>query len=147
MIKQFNFDIYPCCLFVAINVSTKELLNNFLLCDKYDLHDTIKVDIDELEEKLFVCDAVTTPVISKRNGSKGILILLKSNTTIRTMVHESVHATDYVFEMTNSYSQEFSEGNEPYAYLVDWIFSKVYNTVKRYKRWKTKKGKNTMKEK
>ena len=50
----------------------------------------------------------------------GILVILMNEDKVTTDViaHESVHVADYFYEQLGLYSQDFSSGNEAYAYLV-----------------------------
>lgn len=135
MIKKFNPQIYPCDLYVAVESSIDEILEQLNICDRADFHKIINIDTDKLKSNIQNCDAVTIPVANKKSKTVGILIFIPKIKIIsnRTIAHESVHATDYVFDLIRAYSQGFDAGNEPYAYLVDWIFSKVKLTIKCYK--------------
>lgn len=55
----------------------------------------------------------------------GIIVLIFNTCDINSIVHESVHITDYVFESLGMNSQNYSERNEQYAYLIEYVFSKI----------------------
>lgn len=43
--------------------------------------------------------------------------------------HEAVHATDYVFEKKGIIGQDFSDNNETFTYMVEFIFDKCQNYI------------------
>ena len=48
------------------------------------------------------------------------------------IAHESVHITDYYFEVTGMNSEDFSSSNEGYAYLVGWVAGCFIKVMEEY---------------
>ena len=46
-----------------------------------------------------------------------------------TIAHESVHVADYYFQVTGCNSEDFTDGNEAYAYLVGWAAGCIANVL------------------
>lgn len=75
--------------------------------------------------------AVTCPVIRRSDDRYGVLVIILNVEGIAPDVipHEAVHVADYICEQLNMYTQDFSEGNENYAYLVGWAAGSISKTV------------------
>lgn len=75
--------------------------------------------------------AVTCPVIRKSDDRYGVLVIILDTDKITSDVipHEAVHVADYICEQLSIYTQDFSEGNENYAYLVGWAAGSISKTV------------------
>jgi hypothetical protein len=70
-------------------------------------------------------DAECIAVI-RNNNIKGILcIFYTDEITASIIMHETIHIVDYIFEELCMTAQEFSSGNEPYAYLCDYVVEQI----------------------
>lgn len=52
---------------------------------------------------------------------------------LRSFVHESGHACDLLFQELGITKQDFDDGNEAYTYLLEWVFSNIYDAYLEYK--------------
>ena len=59
---------------------------------------------------------------------KTILIVLSSEATAGTLVHECVHAIDFLWNECGI--KRHTTADESYAYAVQWLFDKCYEQVK-----------------
>lgn len=131
VLKRYNIDPYPCKLFIAINVDSDTILSKFDMCkdnSPYEVTDHV-VTAKEFEDRINTSYAFTVAVKEKSTKDVGVLIYTNTHVTTKTIAHESVHAADYVFDLVSAYTQSFSEGNEPYAYLVGYIADRFYRTL------------------
>lgn len=78
---------------------------------------------------------VTCPVMHKATNLLGVLVIAldPENTTADMIPHESVHVADYIYQQLGIISQEFTEGNEAYAYLVGWAAGCISKSVTNFK--------------
>ena len=76
---------------------------------------------------------IKASVLEARNSKDdiGIIVFLLDECDTGAIVHESVHIADYVFESLGMSGQNFSERNEQYAYLVEYIFNKINQIYER----------------
>lgn len=118
-VHEFDPVIYPCRVWVAINPSFNDVVENFYALST----ENERMDIDE---KWYNRDgfqiATTGPAVSKSDGWIGLLVNIWKPKMMNTGVicHESVHCADFIcgqFGITNG---SFENG-EAYAYLVQWI--------------------------
>ena len=79
-------------------------------------------------------------VEEKSTRNVGILLVIYDIDSVDTSViaHESVHLADYIYEATGCNSEDFSDGNEAYAYLVGWAAGCIANVLIKEKDGKTK---------
>lgn len=146
MMKIYEYEsLLPHYLFVvdARDENIFELLNHF----RFKKNDGVFLeDIDtvtmqnELEMTSNCADGVVYPVSKIRNGRRGCLVLiLDDGFDTEKIAHESVHAADYFYQVAGANSEDFSDGNEMYAYTVGWIAGKIANVlIKNNKDGKTK---------
>lgn len=82
------------------------------------------------------------PVCNISQNLLGVLCIIYKPTFVEppTFAHEAVHIADYFFESLGMNGEDFTEGDEAYAYLVGWVFQCFEDTGKIYV---TKKNKNT----
>jgi hypothetical protein len=110
LIHQFNPEIYPYKVWVAITNDIEELSRNFANDrDEEIAWGNIKVK-----------SASTISVHKKDDvGYYGVLIVFykRDSCIAKYISHESVHAADFLWE----YLGENNIGNEANAYLVGWI--------------------------
>lgn len=125
MIKEYDMQIYPRKLWVAVNTSLKEINSKFF--QKGD--DLSESQFSELIEKN---RAVVFPnITTKRNRYFGILVvILKNDIGIKTIAHESYHVTNLI--MTNL-GEEPKGDLEQNAYLLGWVAEKIHETMQKAK--------------
>lgn len=132
-IKIFKYNnIYPSTLFIvnATDRDPKELMQyfEFMKNDRFftEASKSIAEDLD-IASQTAICGVY--PVVSKETGEIGCLVVIFSldDLDTTTIAHESVHVADYYYQIGNMLSQDFSDGNEPYAYLCGWIAGKIAN--------------------
>lgn len=70
-------------------------------------------------------------VEEKSTGKLGLLLIMFNIDDMDTSIvaHESVHVADYFYEVCNCNSEDYSDGNEAYAYLVGWIAGCIANVL------------------
>lgn len=52
---------------------------------------------------------------------------------LKSFAHESVHACDMIFQELGIEKQDFDDGNEAYAYLLEWVFGNIFESYLAYK--------------
>lgn len=122
---EFSPEIYPRKLWICICDKESIIEERFSLDSKYSSsNDSFSTE---------GCHALACAVQDKSNNNKGCLIVFakKKNINFDIVSHESVHAADYICQELGILSQEFSGGNEHYAYLVGWI-AKCCEQTKNY---------------
>ena len=75
------------------------------------------------------------PVVQNSNSFTGILCIIYKPELVDSanIAHESVHISDYYFEITGMNNEDFSTGgNEGYAYLVGWVAGCFVKVMKEY---------------
>lgn len=135
-IHEIDLEIYPrkiwvvdlrgveCieCYINGLKFKTKRTDGTFRkICDGYksDYFDNVRASVIE--------------AISSKNDI-GTIVFLLNPCDISSLVHESVHIADYIFESLGVVAQGYSGRNEQYAYLVEYIFNKinqVYDDIKK----------------
>ena len=105
-IYQFDPQIYPRKLWVAVGASREELQERFG---------------DELKELDEGCDADTVVVQQKEPLLGGVLIRFENLADIRTnnIAHEATHAALVIFDFIGGRIDYYNQ--EPFAYLVGWV--------------------------
>lgn len=64
-----------------------------------------------------------------------VLVIIKSDSDlISTACHEAVHVADYYFQLCGMYTNDFSDGDEHYAYLVQWCFECICKSIDKWKK-------------
>lgn len=134
--------MYPRTLWIAIVESEEDIQ---FLCKKFSILE-ITPEFNKILEN--AQDAMTNayhddvvaecrPVIQNFNYFTGILCIIYKPELVDSanIAHESVHISDYYFEITGMNNEDFSTGgNEGYAYLVGWVagcFVKVMKDMER----------------
>lgn len=94
---------------------------------------------DELYDAQNAAIAGCYPVEDKTTGKLGVLLVMFNTDSMSTdiVAHESVHIADYFYEVCGCNSEDFSEGNEAYAYLVGWVAGCIANVLIKEKDGKT----------
>lgn len=94
-----------------------------------------EIQYSDIESELV--DAANTAiagcyVVEERStGLLGTMMVIFDITSMDTAIiaHESVHVADYYYQATGMNSEEFTDGNEAYAYLVGWAAGCVSNVL------------------
>lgn len=126
--------LYPRTLWV-VNVENEDpigLLNRFIFYLNSPGWDKINKNIEEEFDKASATAiAGCYAVEEKTTGKLGLLLILFQLDAVDTAIvaHESVHVADYFYEVCGCNSEDFSEGNEAYAYLVGWVAGCVANVL------------------
>ena len=71
-------------------------------------------------------------VVEERStGMLGLLLIIFriNDMDTSTTAHESVHVADYFYEVCGCNSEDFTDGNEAYAYLVGWAAGCIANVL------------------
>lgn len=86
---------------------------------------------NELDNADFTAIAGCYVVEEKSTGKLGVLMLIFEidEMDASLIAHESVHVADYFYEVCGCNSEDFSDGNEAYAYLVGWVAGCVSNVL------------------
>lgn len=98
------------------------------LPDWTELYDNIERELDSAE----LSAIAGCYVVEERNtGALGLLLILFKIEDMDTSViaHESVHIADYYYQVCGCNSEDFTEGNEAYAYLVGWAAGCIANVL------------------
>lgn len=105
-VYQFDPQIYPRKLWVAVGVPTEELNEKFV--------EEIK-DIDKS------ADAETWPVQQKEPLLGGVLVRFENLKSMLpdNIAHEATHAALEIFDYVDARIQY--DNQEPFAYLVGWV--------------------------
>lgn len=135
MRKRYNIDeydpkLYPRKLWVTTDIN--KLDKEFIFIDTEDNEENISIYreiLQDYEQNKSI--AITCAVMNVANNELGVLVVLMNVDKVDTEViaHESVHVADYFYEQLGLYSQDFSKGNEAYAYLVGWSAGCISNTL------------------
>lgn len=69
-----------------------------------------------------------------KTGENGVLCIIYNlkEFDMSHAAHESVHIADYFFEELGLTAEDFSEGDENYAYMVGWATSCFIDIVERF---------------
>lgn len=127
-VREYKFNIYPCSLWITKETDISKLSSKFYFCKRDNLYQ-IDDDVIEIQNELDEggVEAACIPVISKETNNIGILMIVVRSISTPIIAHESVHIADYVFQLCDINSEDFRDGNEHYAYLVEWIAEQISN--------------------
>src|SRR3990172_9760068 len=112
-IYKFNPVVYPRNLYIAIGFDKDRFLELF--------------EMNEVDEKFMESlsgDIIGfgVKVVEKDSRETGVLFIFRNRKFgVETIAHEAVHGADFIFEEIGAYAQDFSEKNEPFAYLTGWV--------------------------
>jgi hypothetical protein len=123
MIHEFDPVIYPFTIWILVDRTPKEIEEKFLC---YEDSEEIKFE----QKFISLTDACANKVIDKTTYKYGCYIYFKSKSemTVKTIAHESVHAAKFMFEHINA----SIDPHEPFEYLVGFIADCCYK-AKKYK--------------
>lgn len=135
MMKTYKYEtLYPRTLWI-VNCEDEDpikLTNRFIFYLNLPGWNQINKEIEEeltsaSDSAIAGCYAVE----EKSTGKLGLLLVLFKIDDVDTSIvaHESVHVADYFYEVCGCNSEDFSEGNEAYAYLVGWVAGCVANVL------------------
>ena len=132
--KVYKFNtIYPRTLWIVNYTDDyRQLTNRFIFYLNKEGWNEINKDIaDEFETAGMGAIAGCYVVEEKSTGVLGLLLVIFDINSMDTSIvaHESVHIADYYYEVTGCNSEDFTDGNEAYAYLVGWIACCVSNVL------------------
>ena len=101
-----------------------------------ELHKNI---LEELDDAVVQAIAGCYIVEEKSTGDLGILLVIFriDGMTTASIAHESVHIADFYYEVAGCNSEDYTEGNEAYAYLVGWIAGCIANVLIKERNGKT----------
>ena len=135
-IDMYDPQIYPRKLWVAVGPEELDEQFKFYLTDKSGVIENID---EEFEQEGIAMS--TYSVCRKSDGLYGCLVYAPNLEVITddAIPHEAVHVADYFFEVGGIYGEDFSEGNEAYAYLVGWSAGNISKTIIDYERRRDKK--------
>ena len=105
-VYQFDPQIYPRKLWVAVGVPTEELNEKF---------------VDEIKDMDDSYDAETLPIQQKEPLLGGVLVRFENLKSMRpdNIAHEATHAALEIFDYVDARIQY--DNQEPFAYLVGWV--------------------------
>lgn len=105
-VYQFDPQIYPRKLWVAVGVTTSELNEKF---------------VDEIKDMDDSNDAETLPIQQKEPLLGGVLVRFENLKSMRpdNIAHEATHAALEIFDYVDARIQY--DNQEPFAYLVGWV--------------------------
>ena len=133
--KVYKFDtIYPRTLWI-VNVSNEDPLNvlkKFYFIKNIpgwnELDDNIQNELDEAAQSA-IAGCYVVQEKSTHNLGMVLIIFRVADMDTDIIAHESVHIADYYFQVTGCNSEDFTEGNEAYAYLVGWAAGRIANVL------------------
>lgn len=139
--KVYKFEtIYPRTLWI-VNLSdndAEQLTKRFVFFQNTPGWDIIDRNaIGELTDSGVTAIAGCYVVQEKSTGTLGMLLVIFRIEDMDTSViaHESVHVADYYFQVTGCNSEDFTDGNEAYAYLVGWAAGCIANVLIKEKKY------------
>lgn len=135
MIELHDPIVYPRKLWVADKIEGLDKVFAFMkLSDPYieneSAYDKMLSDAEYTNSGMLTC-----PVMRISDGLYGVLVIALDLDSITSdmIPHESVHVADYIFSQLGILSQDFTEGNEAYAYLVGWAAGCISSSVTKFK--------------
>lgn len=126
--------MYPRTLWI-VNCDSEDftqLTNKFIFYHNEPRWNRIYTDIKEdLERSYETAVAGCYVVEEKSTGKLGILMVIfcLADMDASTVAHESVHIADFYYEVSGCNTEDFTDGNEAYAYLVGWIAGCISNVL------------------
>jgi hypothetical protein len=108
--KTIDIPIFPVILNVIISDDWSEVPKNF----------NIKLEEEDLNHEGLVGEV--------ENSKNSYYVLLRSNTTLETIVHESIHIATNIHKCCQIGLDW--DNDEVLAYLTEWIFKEINNVTK-----------------
>lgn len=130
-LDTYDPKIYPRKLWVTSEVEGLDKVFVFMRTDDLD-----KENLNGYKSLVEMDNAImcTCPVMRISDSKYGVLVIAMSIEDVNTesIAHESVHVADYFFNQLDLVSQDFTDGNEAYAYLVGWAAGCISNSMIKY---------------
>lgn len=138
--------VYPRSVYIVIVENKNDLKKIADIYTAYFITKGMNVERDQKDflenlENHFNDDVLAAcyPVANKELNALGVLCVIfkPEYATYSTFAHESVHIADYFFESLGMNGEDFTDGDEPYAYLVGWAFQgieEIYDTYRKKNR-------------
>lgn len=126
--------LYPRTLWIA-NCTYEDpiqLLNKFKFYLNTPGWDKVNNNMEEeFETAKNTATAACYVAEEKSTGKLGLVMVIFSIEDMDTSIvaHESVHVADFYYEVCGCNSEDFTDGNEAYAYLVGWVAGCVANVL------------------
>lgn len=127
MLKKYEMDLYPLDVYITSKDDFDSVKSKFKF-----YRDVQCLERDEDGEPIISKTSAGTTYLVRRgkNDTHSILLVLNtdvylSSDSFNTAAHESVHAADIVWDVIGAVGESYTDGNEPYAYLVGWIAGKI----------------------
>lgn len=132
-VSTYDNGIYPIRLIVSDTSHISILKKNYreLSIIDYSTYELADAGGGSLAETRSVLDC------SRNQEVNGVLVLLSKEVldnieeNAEIVAHEAVHVADLIFESIGATTGCFSDGNEPYAYLVQWAAKNIFDHIKR----------------
>ena len=131
MIDIYDPVVYPRKLWVADKIEGLDKVFSFMkIADPYieneSAYDKMLSDAEYTNSGMLTCPVMRI---------YGVLVIALDLDSITSdmIPHESVHVADYIFSQLGILSQDFTEGNEAYAYLVGWAAGCISSSVTKFK--------------
>lgn len=128
--------IYPRKLWVSDSI--EGLNKTFIFMKTTDPYTENPTSYDSILNDSEYSDSgmITIPVMRMSNGLYGVLVIALDleDITPDMIPHESVHVADYIYSQLGIFSQDFTEGNEAYAYLVGWAAGCISKSISNFKK-------------
>ena len=117
-IFKIDLDIFPGTFIVAVGFNTKELKRKLVKFGKFEYHDDF--DIDDCEGQ---CSFYR---IGKRNTAIIAIGKFKKNPyDISVVVHEALHAVNYILGCAGIELTRNRASDETFAYTQDYVVRKI----------------------
>lgn len=120
LIHEFDPVIYPLKLWVIKNPTDN------IIGETFEEFDGTKINYTP--SKTSAASTYNKVICNKETQKYGVLVLIKSKTTINYIAHEATHVARIFWDWLD----EEATGREADAYLVGWI-AKCIDEVKRFK--------------
>ena len=125
------YNLYPFPLTVTSTDYIKELDSKYVFYSSTTdfLNYTNSHSIRGIDPSI---SALTTLASEKDTNYKTIVIVLDIDIVkkdLGVLAHESVHYADALFDTLGINGEGFEQGDEHYAYLVEWCFNRLFEYV------------------
>lgn len=135
MIDMHDPVVYPRKLWVADRIEGLDKVFSFMKIDNpyvesESAYNKMLNDVEYTSSGMLTC-----PVMRISDGLYGVLVVAidLEDITSDMIPHESVHVADYIYSQLGILSQDFTEGNEAYAYLVGWAAGCISSSITKFK--------------
>lgn len=135
MIDMHDPVVYPRKLWVADRIEGLDKVFSFMKIDNPYVENESAYNKMLNDVEYTSSGMLTLPVMRISDGLYGVLVVAidLEDITSDMIPHESVHVADYIYSQLGILSQDFTEGNEAYAYLVGWAAGCISNSITKFK--------------